>query len=218
MQCIRNLLFAFNALFALSGIIIIVCGGYSLYWFKKTGPVIEGSYVAAPVMLIVIGSIVFIVASLGCWGAVNRSYCMLMLFSVLLFLILVVEIAAGALGFVYKGKVQEIGEHELKRTMADYNRTSDKANPVKIAWDFMQRNLACCGTDGPGDWAGYIPDSCCKAGGDECKAEEAYPEGCFTLLKGKLKSYGIYIGVAGILLGLIEVTGIIFACCLSKHT
>ncbi|XP_064466309.1 23 kDa integral membrane protein-like [Ornithodoros turicata] len=219
MKCIKNLLFIFNFFFAVSGILIIVCGGYSLHWFKNTGPVIGEHYIAGPVILIVIGSVVFLVAFLGCCGAMQESYCMLMLFSVFLFLILVAEIAAGALGFANKDKIQNLAKKQFESSMKDYSRTSDKPNPTKLAWDFIQTELKCCGTDGPQDWGTptNLPQSCCDSNSNVCTSTSSYQRGCFTTLKEKLEKYSLYVGIAGIGIGLIEIIGIVFACCLSNH-
>uniref|UniRef100_A0A6M2E6Q5 Tetraspanin n=1 Tax=Amblyomma tuberculatum TaxID=48802 RepID=A0A6M2E6Q5_9ACAR len=219
MSCIKNLLFIFNFLFAISGIVIIVCGGYSLHLFKKTGPVIGDDYVSAPVILIVVGSIVFLVAFLGCCGAMQESYCMLMLFSVFLFLILVAEIAAGALGFVYKGKVDNIASDRFIQTLKDYKREDEgKVKPVKEAWDFIQHQLQCCGVNGPGDWMLYAkippPPSCCSDGGASCVPFE---KGCYNKVKEDISQYAVYVGIAGIGIGLIEIIGIIFSCCLANQ-
>uniref|UniRef100_A0A1E1XIZ6 Tetraspanin n=1 Tax=Amblyomma aureolatum TaxID=187763 RepID=A0A1E1XIZ6_9ACAR len=222
MSCIKNLLFIFNFFFAISGIVIIVCGGYSLHLFKKTGPVIGDDYVSAPVILIVVGSIVFLIAFLGCCGAMQESYCMLMLFSVFLFLILVAEIAAGALGFVYKGKVDGIAADRFLKTLEEYERETGKVKPVHEAWDFIQRQLQCCGVDGPDDWKKKTtlqnpPDSCC-VDGDNCAKQRAYFEkGCYNKLKEDISQYAVYVGIAGIGIGLIEIIGIIFSCCLANQ-
>uniref|UniRef100_A0A023FMU7 Tetraspanin n=1 Tax=Amblyomma cajennense TaxID=34607 RepID=A0A023FMU7_AMBCJ len=219
MSCIKNLLFIFNFFFAISGIVIIVCGGYSLHLFKKTGPVIGDDYVSAPVILIVVGSIVFLVAFLGCCGAMQESYCMLMLFSVFLFLILVAEIAAGALGFVYKGKVNNIAEKRFTDTLKDYERESKgKVKPVQEAWDFIQQQLKCCGVKGPRDWEQYAgiqpPPSCCPSPGADC---QTFDKGCYDKVKEDISQYAVYVGIAGIGIGLIEIIGIIFSCCLANQ-
>nr|DAA34623.1 TPA_inf: tetraspanin [Amblyomma variegatum] len=218
MSCIKNLLFIFNFFFAISGIVIIVCGGYSLHLFKKTGPVIGDDYVSAPVILIVVGSIVFLVAFLGCCGAMQESYCMLMLFSVFLFLILVAEIAAGALGFVYKGKVDNIATDKFIQTMKDYNRGGGKMQPVHEAWDFIQHQLQCCGVNGPEDWLKYAqippPQSCCSSDSGACIP---FTKGCYNKVKEDISQYAVYVGIAGIGIGLIEIGGIIFSCCLANQ-
>lgn len=222
MSCIKNLLFIFNFFFAISGIVIIVCGGYSLHLFKKTGPVVGDDYVSAPVILIVVGSIVFLVAFLGCCGAMQESYCMLMLFSVFLFLILVAEIAAGALGFVYKGKVENIAVDKFTTSLRDYNRESEgKVKPIQEAWDFIQSQLKCCGVTTYQDWRTYAsidpPKSCC-ANADRCSSTgDYYSKGCFDKVKEDISQYAVYVGIAGIGIGLIEIIGIIFACCLANQ-
>uniref|UniRef100_G3MRU8 Tetraspanin n=2 Tax=Amblyomma TaxID=6942 RepID=G3MRU8_AMBMU len=223
MSCIKNLLFIFNFFFAISGIVIIVCGGYSLHLFKKTGPVIGDDYVSAPVILIVVGSIVFLVAFLGCCGAMQESYCMLMLFSVFLFLILVAEIAAGALGFVYKGKVDNIATDRFLKTLKDYEREGEgKVKPVQEAWDFIQHQLQCCGVNGKGDWqteAGIPPPNSCCADGENCAKRPGtyFERGCYNKLKEDIAQYAVYVGIAGIGIGLIEIIGIIFSCCLANQ-
>lgn len=222
MSCIKNLLFIFNFFFAISGIVIIVCGGYSLHLFKKTGPVVGDDYVSAPVILIVVGSIVFLVAFLGCCGAMQESYCMLMLFSVFLFLILVAEIAAGALGFVYKGKVDHIAKDKFTSSLKDYNRESEgKVKPVQEAWDFIQSQLKCCGVTDYRDWEADAkippPKSCC-ANADQCSSpRDYYDKGCYDKVKEDISQYAVYVGIAGIGIGLIEIIGIIFACCLANQ-
>ncbi|XP_050050028.1 leukocyte surface antigen CD53-like [Dermacentor andersoni] len=222
MSCVKNLLFIFNFFFAISGIVIIVCGGYSLHLFKKTGPVIGEDYVSAPIILIVVGSIVFLVAFLGCCGAMQESYCMLMLFSVFLFLILVAEIAAGALGFVYKDKVEHIARERFDQTLQDYDREGEgRLKPIREAWDFIQHELKCCGVNGPNDWSRTKthspPGSCCTDGEDCTKQKTYYEKGCYDKVKEDLSQYAVYVGVAGIGIGLIEIIGIIFACCLANQ-
>lgn len=221
MSCIKNLLFIFNFFFAISGILIIVCGGYSLHLFKKTGPVIGDDYVSAPVILIVVGSIVFLVAFLGCCGAMQESYCMLMLFSVFLFLILVAEIAAGSLGFVYKGKVEHLAKKRFEDSLHDYEREGQSpVTPVKEAWDFIQSQLQCCGVDSYSDWISDkkdVPKSCCKNQNACSSASDYFSVGCYNKVKEDVKAYAVYVGIAGIGIGLIEIIGIIFSCCLANQ-
>ncbi|KAL3208301.1 hypothetical protein MRX96_052572, partial [Rhipicephalus microplus] len=41
--------------------------------------------------------------------------------------------------------------------------------------------------------------------------------GCYDKVKEDLSQYAVYVGVAGIGIGLIEIIGIIFACCLANQ-
>lgn len=145
---------------------------------------------------------------------------MLMLFSVFLFLILVAEIAAGALGFVYKGKVDNIATDRFIQTLKDYKREGEgKVKPVQEAWDFIQHQLQCCGVNGPNDWQTYAgippPSSCCSSGsGATCST---FSKGCYDKVKEDISQYAVYVGIAGIGIGLIEIIGIIFSCCLANQ-
>ena len=65
----------------------------------------DNSFANVPVFLIVVGVIVFCVGFLGCCGAIKENYCMVMTFAVLLGIIFILEIVAGAVGFAYKSKV-----------------------------------------------------------------------------------------------------------------
>uniref|UniRef100_V5IJY2 Putative tetraspanin n=1 Tax=Ixodes ricinus TaxID=34613 RepID=V5IJY2_IXORI len=101
----------------ISGIIIIVCGGYSLHLFKKTGPVIGDDYVSAPVILIVVGSIVFLVAFLGmlsepCRRATACSFCSLSSCSCIL-VGLVNCLVLDHWDFVVQGQGGELGQGKV---------------------------------------------------------------------------------------------------------
>ena len=49
----------------------------------------------APVLLVVVGCIIFFVTFFGCCGAVKENHCMTVTFSVLLALIFLLELGAG---------------------------------------------------------------------------------------------------------------------------
>ncbi|KAG5882059.1 hypothetical protein JTB14_007721 [Gonioctena quinquepunctata] len=71
---IKYLLFAFNLVFAISGIGLIIAGSLVLSDVGEFGYFLESRILAPPVVLIVAGCIVFLVASLGCYGAIRESY------------------------------------------------------------------------------------------------------------------------------------------------
>lgn len=65
-------------LFQLSGIGLIVAGACVLADVGEFSHFLEGRLLTPPVVLIVVGCIVFFVASLGCYGAIRESYTLLM--------------------------------------------------------------------------------------------------------------------------------------------
>ena len=65
----------------------------------------DDKYADAAIFLIIVGVIVFIVAFLGCCGAIKEHYCMVTTFAIFMIVIFILEVAAGALGLAYKKKV-----------------------------------------------------------------------------------------------------------------
>lgn len=66
----------------------------------------DNKFANAAVFIIIVGVVVFVIGFLGCCGAVKENYCMVTTFAVLLAIIFILEIVAGALGFTYKKKVK----------------------------------------------------------------------------------------------------------------
>lgn len=222
MNLIKYLLFVFNLLFALSGLGIIISGAVVLSNVSDFDHFVSSDLLGPPIVLIVAGVVVFIIAFLGCFGAIRESYNLLMAFAGLLIIIFIVEIAVGVTAAVYKGDFQVALKENLLKSIKEY---SNENNAEKIPWDNVQKKLKCCGVDGPTDWQGQnIPLSCCT----EEKQQETiqycsengvgnymYQRGCYEYLTIKIESNAkILVGV-GIGIAFIEVIGIVLACWLA---
>ncbi|KAJ8978669.1 hypothetical protein NQ317_019105 [Molorchus minor] len=134
MTCIKYLLFCFNLLFAISGIAILTVGTIVHLAYSHYHNFLYASYQSAPLVLIVVGVIIFIVAFFGCCGAVKENHCMIVTFSVLLFVILVVELAAGIVGYVKRNEVEHMLEVNLNTTMYKYYSNKD----IQESWNIAQ--------------------------------------------------------------------------------
>lgn len=145
---------------------------------------------SAPGILMAIGAIVFIIAFLGCCGAIKESSCMVLTvsykkilyfmtelnmktklinlchfymfiqFSVLLIVIILFEIGIGAFGYVNKDELNAALDKGFNKTLHNYQ-------PNKEAWNTVQSELHCCGILGPDDYkpifnnTAELPKSCC---------------------------------------------------------
>ena len=68
----------------------------------------DGSkFASVSVFIIIVGVIIFVIGFLGCCGSIRENYCMITTFAVLLGIIFILEIVAGALGFAYRKKVNQ---------------------------------------------------------------------------------------------------------------
>jgi len=220
--CLKFLLFAFNFVFWLSGLALLVIGAILKVKYGVYLTFTDDQFANAPVFLIAVGAIVFIVGFLGCCGAMRESYCMVMTFAVLLGIIFVLEIAAGALGFVYRGKVEEQGNKALERAVNKYEKGTWSEEGAEDFMNWVQPTFKCCGKDGPGDYSPFgvfAPGSCCGKGKDEtCLITDlnTYKVGCSEKLESFFKKHLLTIGGAAIGIAFIQLLGILFACCYSK--
>ncbi|XP_075708274.1 CD63 antigen [Rhinoderma darwinii] len=222
MKCVKYLLFVFNFLFWICGCALIGLGIYVLVQMHNPQVFKDASSFGAPIVIIVVGVIIFFISFFGCCGAVKENYCMVTTFAVFLVLIFLVEIAAAIAGYVYRDQLKDAFTDTIKDGLSKYNTTAD----AKKGIDDLQKEFQCCGINNFTDWQNYdpfknkqqVPDSCCKEFAVDCgkNLSGIYTVGCVPKIETLLrKNIGI---VAGVALGIafFEVLGIVFACCLMK--
>ncbi|KAF6207174.1 hypothetical protein GE061_018413 [Apolygus lucorum] len=77
MSCIKYLLFLFNLLFAISGIVILSVGIMIHEMYSNYSVFIGDKLFSLPLIFIVVGIFIFVVAFFGCCGAIKESNYML---------------------------------------------------------------------------------------------------------------------------------------------
>lgn len=92
------------------------------------------SFWSAPILMIVIGAVAFVIAFVGCCGAVKESSCMVLTFSVFLVIIFLCEIGIGIAGYIKHGQLDEILEKGFNKTMEEYNHNEE-------AWKLVQSEV-----------------------------------------------------------------------------
>ncbi|XP_078034505.1 CD63 antigen-like [Augochlora pura] len=222
MTCIKYLTFLFNLIFAITGIVFIAVGTVILVVYSGYNNFMDSWFFAAPVFMIVIGIVVFVVSFFGCCGAVKENHCMIITFSVLLLLIFVLELVAGISGYLMQSEVRYMVENRMSNTMKEYETEAN----IRKSWDIMHHDLQCCGMNGPPDWAqiGFaentLPNSCCKEvpKGSKCDTNSiyVYQGGCMHSLQNAIEHNALILGGVGIGIAIIQLVGVIFACCLAR--
>lgn len=129
-------------------------------------------------VLIILGSISFIIGFTGALGALRENTCLLAVYSLFLALLLLFEMSLGVLAFILKDKgwIKEQATNGLQAFIIHYREDPDQQNLI----DWIQEDwLQCCGIEGPKDWdsnnyfncsssavgsreACGVPFSCCK--------------------------------------------------------
>ncbi|XP_051021601.1 leukocyte surface antigen CD53 [Acomys russatus] len=198
LKLLKYVLFFFNLLFWICGCCILGFGIYILV-HNTYGVLFRNlPFLTLGNVLVIIGSIIMIVAFLGCMGSIRENKCLLMSFFVLLMIILLAEVIIAILLFVYEHKLNQYVAEGLNDSIQYYY--SD--NSTKMAWDFIQSQLQCCGVNGSSDWTNSRPSSC---------PQSADVQGCYN--KAKLWFHGnfLYIGIITICVCVIQVLGMSFA-------
>lgn len=162
-KAVKWLLIVNNLMFFIIGMVTV---GLALWLF-----LILGKFLSTLILLIVGGGVVAMIGLLGCLAACNESKTLLTFFSSALLLVLIVELVGGTLTYVYRDRLERTLHDHMTHSMSEY----DNSHPVRMAWDFLQEKLDCCGVTNQTDWAVYggegfsddnglplAPHSCCN--------------------------------------------------------
>ncbi|XP_007076459.1 leukocyte surface antigen CD53 [Panthera pardus] len=194
LKLLKYVLFFFNLLFWFCGCCILGFGIYLLIhnnlWLLPFLPL--GN------VLVIVGSIIMVVAFLGCMGSIKENKCLLMSFFILLLIILLAEVTLAILLFVYEQKLNKYVSESLTTSIQKYR--SD--NSTREMWDSIQSLLQCCGVNGTSDWNGHPPASC---------PQGPQVQGCYAKAKQWFHSNFLHVGIITICVCVIQVLGMSFA-------
>jgi len=240
MKLIKYALFLFNLVFVILGVVLVYIGFSVKHGFKQYFSTMldgeDGGHSIPPTIMIVVGFIMFVIAFLGCCGAVTENHCMMMLYSVLVGLILVIQLGAAVAAYAFQDDVEGVLRNGMEKSLNKYYQMDAAGHNDSVkSWDFMQYNLECCGVNNYTDWAtaekapvvGFIPETCCIGGAvGNCTqsitaqtdidvvSKEIYTQGC---LHTYVQSFSIdRLGTVGIVLAVVQVMGIICACMMAR--
>ncbi|XP_013871689.1 CD63 antigen [Austrofundulus limnaeus] len=225
MKCVKYLLFFFNFIFWLCGFALIVVGVMVQVSLNKTLLIKDVSASAGPIVIISVGVLVFFIAFFGCCGAWKENQCMVVTFAVLLSLIIIAEIAAAILGYVFRNKISKVVQDSLTDMINKYGNSSKE---TQDAVDKLQETWKCCGVNSSSDWknfspdGGTVPDSCCLNVTKNCgkgtmtDASKVYQKGCHDVLETFIRNNIQWVIIAAVVIAVLQVLGVVFACLLVK--
>ncbi|RZC43280.1 CD63 antigen, partial [Asbolus verrucosus] len=161
-----------------------------------------------PILLIIIGSIIFVTSFFGCCGAIRESTCMLTTFAIILLTLLIIQIAIGAYAFLQVGDTVDLKasvKQVVQKSFIQYN-TSKSAQEE---FDFLQTFLPCCGVNNKTDWKwedGKLPTSCCK-NNNNCtvSSNNVHEHGCAIMAYKRFKSGLDLLGILAVAIAAIEI-------------
>lgn len=138
---------------------------------------------------------------------------MILSYTGILLVLFLVEACLGVAALLNKGSLESVSEQTLSSMLSGFYDSKDKREFL----DRVQTDLHCCGVQGPQDWKGQIPLSCCTQEAAQrgyCSAQEIYAEGCLGVLADQAKSLATSLGAVAIGVAFLKIIGIIFSLCL----
>ncbi|XP_065565127.1 tetraspanin-33-like isoform X2 [Artemia franciscana] len=184
--CVKYVMFAFNFLFWVLSGAIVGAGLYALADRWRTGGIFAKAdlfqiLIDIPVMMVIVGVVVFVVSTAGCVGALRENTCLLKLYSGCLLIFLLAELGLAICALIYPHIIIGVVDKQLTdAVIKDYREKPDLQNLI----DFTQIEFGCCGLTeryGYHDWSKNeyfmcnesnpsvercaVPYSCCKTNG-----------------------------------------------------
>lgn len=229
---VKYLVFIFNFIFFISGLLLIIVGGIAQGFFAANMDFFGERYETPAIGIIILGGIILIISFFGCCGAKRENVFMLRVFAGLMVLTLILEFAAAITVAVMRPNIEELVKKNMNDTMKKYG---EPKNTITEAWDNLQENYDCCGTTNYTDWSttaystnstvNGVPDSCCKIVETGCghgifdgstPLSTIYVTPCYQALSDSARhNLGAIIGgVVG--LAILQMIGIWMSCCLIK--
>ncbi|XP_029465316.1 tetraspanin-14 [Rhinatrema bivittatum] len=149
--CYKYLLFSYNIIFWLSGVVLLGVGFWA--WSEK-GVLSDITKVTRlhgfdPVWLVlVVGVVMFTLGFAGCVGALRENICLLKFFCGAIVIIFFLELTVAVLAFLFQDWVRERVKEFFENNIKAYRDDIDLQNLV----DSLQKANQCCGAQGPDDW------------------------------------------------------------------
>lgn len=221
-------LFLSNFLIFIGGVVVAGLAIWALTEkVPRVGELIGNDLLTGAIYVLLVGGIIVaLIAFFGCIGASREVKCMLVTYFIIVFLLFVIMLIGGILGYVFRGKLLDTVHREMSNSMKFYDRNT----AIHEAWDTTQQTLHCCGVNSFRDWDnnGYVtPKSCCREiqpgelfdcnrGPDTMTQANAYLEGCLNRTEIYMKKHAAVLGGAGIAVAVLMFFGMVFSCALFK--
>lgn len=155
------------------------------------------------------GVIIFLVAYIGCCGALGDSTNLLTAYASILLVMFLIHLGTVMLAFISVEDERYLAE-AVEKSFTELHKHYNGSKRAEKIVDRLHHYYECCGKKGADDWGGKkdIPKSCYKG-------SKLYKIGCKTKFLNAISRYIKSIAYLTLLFAISELTGIIMTCYLS---
>ncbi|XP_076066835.1 CD63 antigen-like [Oratosquilla oratoria] len=231
-DCVSKLfLFLLNFVIFALGVAVVALAGVILAKGNEFQQLFVEGEVSVPVVILIAGICVLLIGFFGCCGALKESPCLLQTYAVIVVVLLLMEIVGAIMLLVNFGAVKDGVKKEMTKAVDNYSGTG---NDTDKAIDGFQKEFKCCGVSNYTDWTHTVfsqkedvPDSCCRQVATDCGKgvlllspkeieEKIHEDGCFENFIEGIASINTGLGIAAIILAIVQIVCISCACTMAK--
>ncbi|OWK51619.1 Tetraspanin-3 [Lonchura striata] len=197
----KTVLVFLNLIFWAAAGILCYVGAYVFITYDDYDHFFEDVYTLIPaVIIIAVGTLLFIIGLIGCCATIRESRCGLATFVIILLLVFITEVVVVVLGYIYRAKVEDEVDHSIRKVYNRYNGTNPDA--ASRAIDYVQRQVR---HPQQLHWQFDPPHG--------PLFREAYLfQGCEALVVKKLQEIMMYVIWAALAFAAIQLLGMLCAC------
>ncbi|MEE6513696.1 hypothetical protein FKM82_021468 [Ascaphus truei] len=156
-QIVKYSLFVSCYIFWVASGLMISVGVYAK--LSREASIMDSLTTDPALILITVGILMFAVTFVGCMGALRDLHFLLKIFAWMLLFILILQLVAAVLGFLFSGMVLEKAAILMSKAITQYRQDLDLQNFI----DYVQKKFECCGVTAYTDWSQNIYFNCIDA-------------------------------------------------------
>ncbi|XP_064540399.1 CD63 antigen [Drosophila montana] len=211
---VKYVLFVFNILFVICGILLIIFGSLMVSEIKDFSSV-DQTFTAnsVAIIILILGCVIFLVSFLGCCGAIRENACGLTTYSIIMLGLFFCQIALIIYVWINHVQIRESLD-KVVQTIWEQRKTDG------LLMDTLQKSLKCCGLHKFSDYGVTYPASCCDTptNGTCSLTSVMFKPGCKSAVDSLWDTNANIIKYAGLGVTAVELVAFIFACCLANQT